>query len=406
MSPPKGKSRTIFRVIGIKSFVHREIDCHVMTFEGIDRRRFLLLAAAPLLAAQKAATPRVRESMLQMNGYAVNAETPLALLTDYVTPNELFFVRSHWIPRTPDPKKWSLTIDGEVERPAQLTLSDLKKLPRAEATCVLQCAGNGRGLYAPTVPGVQWRYGAAGNARWSGVRVRDVLERAGVKATAKHLHVFGSDVPPGKVPPFQRSIEMEKVLADGILAFSMNGEPLPVIHGAPLRLIVPGWAGDHWMKWVVRLSPQAESQKGFYMETAYRYPLTVGAPGVAFKPEEMSPVTELFVKSNITTAPRKAKAGHAYEIRGFAFSGSPDIAKVEISDDDGATWSEASLDPRHDPYAWRLWSHRWTPSRADAARLCARATDINGHTQPRDAAWNQSGYLHNSWHFVDIEVTA
>jgi DMSO/TMAO reductase YedYZ molybdopterin-dependent catalytic subunit len=377
-----------------------------MAFDSIDRRRFLLLAAAPLLAAQKAATPHARESMLQMNGYAVNAETPLALLTDYVTPNELFFVRSHWIPRTPDPKKWSLTIDGEVERPAQLTLSDLKKLPRAETTCVLQCAGNGRGLYAPTVPGVQWRYGAVGNARWSGVRVRDVLERAGVKASAKHLHLFGSDDPPGKVPPFQRSIEMEKVLADGILAFSMNGEPLPVVHGAPLRLIVPGWAGDHWMKWLVRLSPQPESQKGFYMETAYRYPLTVGAPGVAFKPEEMSPVTELFVKSNITTAPKKAKAGHAYEVRGFAFSGAPHIANVEISDDDGATWTEATLDPRHDPYAWRLWSHRWTPSRAGAARICARATDSNGHVQPRDAAWNQSGYLHNSWHFADVEVTA
>jgi sulfite oxidase len=377
-----------------------------MAFHSLDRRRFLLLAAAPLLAAQKAAVPQVRESMLQMNGYPVNAETPLALLTDYVTPNELFFVRSHWIPRTPDPKKWSLTIDGEVERPAQLTLSDLKKLPRAEATCVLQCAGNGRGLYTPAVPGVQWRYGAVGNARWGGVRVRDVLDRVGVKVSAKHLHVFGSDDPPGKVPPFRRSIEIEKVLADGILAFSMNGEALPVTHGAPLRLVVPGWAGDHWMKWLVRLSPQPESQKGFYMETAYRYPLTAGVPGVAFKAEEMSPVTELFVKSNITTAVKKAKVGHVYEIRGFAFSGSPDMAKVEMTDDDGATWAEATLDPRHDPYAWRLWSHRWTPSRPGAVRLGARATDSRGSVQPRDAAWNQSGYLHNSWHFVDVDVTS
>jgi DMSO/TMAO reductase YedYZ molybdopterin-dependent catalytic subunit len=377
-----------------------------MHFDEIDRRRFLLLAAAPLLAAQKAAVPHARESMLQMNGYAVNAETPLELLTDYVTPNELFFVRSHWIPRTPDPKKWRLTIDGEVGRSGQITLSELKKLPRAEATCVLQCAGNGRALYTPTLPGVQWRYGAAGNARWSGVRVRDVLESAGVKPSAKHLHVFSSDDPPGKVPPFHRSVEMEKVLADGILAFQMNDAPLPVAHGAPLRLIVPGWAGDHWMKWLVRLSPQPEAQKGFYMDTAYRYPLTPGAPGVAFKPEEMSPVTELFVKSNITTAPKKAKAGRAYEIRGFAFSGVPDITKVEISDDDGATWQEASLDPRHEPYSWRLWSYRWTPLRAGAARLCARATDVRGSVQPREATWNQSGYLHNAWHFVDVEVAS
>ena len=268
------------------------------------------------------------------------------------------------------------------------------------------CAGNGRGLYSPSLPGVQWRYGAAGNARWSGVRVRDVLESAGVKAGARHVHTFGSDDPPGKVPPFHRSVEMEKVVADGILAFAMNGEPLPVVHGAPIRLVVPGWAGDHWMKWLVRLSPQVEQQKGFYMETAYRYPLAPGAPGVVFKPEEMAPVTELFVKSNITTAPTRARAGRAHEVRGFAFSGAPDIARVEISDDDGATWQEATLDPRHDPYSWRLWSHRWTPSHAGAARLCARATDVRGNVQPREATWNQSGYFHNAWHFVDVEVTS
>jgi sulfite oxidase len=377
-----------------------------MSFDRIDRRRFFLLAAAPLIAAQKAAAPHAREALLQMNGYAVNAETPLELLTDYLTPNELFFVRSHWIPRTPDTKRWRLTIDGEVERPLHLTLSDLKKLPHAEATCVLQCAGNGRGLYSPPLPGVQWRYGATGNARWSGVRVRDVLESAGVKAEARHLHTFGSDDPPGKVPPFHRSVEMEKVVADGILAFAMNGEPLPVAHGAPIRLVVPGWAGDHWMKWLVRLSPQVGPQKGFYMETAYRYPLAPGAPGVVFKPEEMAPLTELFVKSNITTVPMKARAGRAHEVRGFAFSGAPDIARVEISDDDGATWQEAALDPRHEAYSWRLWSHRWTPSRAGAARLCARATDIRGNVQPRDATWNQSGYFHNAWHFVDVEVTS
>jgi len=377
---------------------------------SIDRRSFLSLAvAAPfisetLLGANASQTRR--EQMLQLNGYAVNAETPLELLTDYLTPNELFFVRSHWIPRTPDLKTWRLKIDGEVKNSIELSLADLRTMRATEVTCVLQCAGNGRALYTPPLPGVQWHYGAVGNARWRGVAVRDVLARAGVSETAKHLHAFGSDDPPGKVPPFHRSIEMEKAMSDAILAWEMNGEPLPVTHGAPLRLIVPGWAGDHWMKWLVRISPQAEPQKGFYMDTAYRYPLTPGAPGVAFKPEEMRPLTELAVKSNITTAPKKAKAGSTHEIRGFAFSGAPDVAKVEVSDDDGNTWYDAQLDPRHDPYAWRRWSYRWTASRPGRTTVVARATDSRGKVQPRESVWNQSGYLYNGWHAAEIEVTA
>jgi sulfite oxidase len=344
--------------------------------------------------------------MLQLNGYAVNAEPPLELLTDYLTPNELFFVRSHWIPRAPDARTWRLKVEGEVGKSMELSLADLKKLPAAEATCVLQCAGNGRGLYTPAVPGVQWRYGAAGNAHWRGVRVRDVLERAGVKGEAKHLHTFGSDMPPDKVPPFHRSLELQKVMDDAILAFEMNGVPLSEAHGAPLRLVVPGWAGDHWMKWLVRLSPQVEPQKGFYMETAYRYPIKLGEPGVAVKPEEMTPVTELSVKSNITTFPARARAGSMHTIRGFAFSGAPDVAKVELSDDDGATWQEARLDPRHAPWAWRLWSYEWRAAKPGAARIIARATDSRGAVQPREGAWNPSGYLHNGWQGVDVEVTA
>ncbi len=344
--------------------------------------------------------------MVQMNGYPVNAETPLELLTDYITPTELFFVRSHWIPHTPDLRAWHLTVDGEVEKPMQLTLDELRKLPTSEVTCVLQCAGNGRGLYVPPVPGVQWRFGAVGNGRWRGVRVKEILDRTGLKASAKHLHAFGSDDPPGSVPPFHRSIEMEKVLDDAILAWEMNGQPLNAAHGAPLRLVVPGWAGDHWMKWITRLSVQPESQKGFYMETAYRHPLHPGAPGVTFKPDEMTPVTDLFVKSNITSVPTRAKTGTTHVIRGFAFSGAPDIAKVEISDDDGASWREATLDPRHDRHAWRLWSYRWTPTKAGRVRLVARATDSRGSVQPREATWNQSGYLFNSWHSVEVEVAA
>ena len=159
------------------------------------------------------------------------------------------------------------------------------------------------------------------------------------------------------------------------------------------------------MKWIVRASAQADPQKGFYMDVAYRYPKTPGAPGVAFKPDEMNPVTELAVKSNFVEAPRRAKAGRVAVFSGFAFSGAPDISRVEISDDDGATWKEAALSPEHDPFAWRRWSYRWTPRAAGKATLLARATDSRGSVQPREAVWNQSGYLYNGWHSAEVEVT-
>lgn len=405
-----GKTRTSFSCCKSKSLMLNALNFPSM--QPVDRRRFLQLTAAASLAPAaligNTNEPRAasRDYMLEMNGYAVNAETPLELLTDYITPVDLFFVRSHWIPRTPTLRQWSLTVDGDVGESLRLSLDDLRRMPVTDVTCVLQCAGNGRGLYTPTMPGVQWRYGAVGNAQWRGVAVKDVLTRAGVKAAAKHLHAFGSDDPPGKVPPFHRSIELEKAMSDAILAYDMNGKPLNTTHGAPLRLVVPGWAGDHWMKWLVRLSARPEPQTGFYMDTAYRYPLKPGEPGVTFKPDEMRPVTELAVKSNITTAPKSAKAGAAKTISGFAFSGAPDIEKVELSDDDGATWHAAELDSRHSPYAWRRWSYRWTPRAAGTARIVARATDVRGAVQPRESVWNQSGYLYNGWHSVEVEVTA
>src|SRR5262249_5484330 len=327
---------------------------------ALDRRRFLFLAstaallpAAAKLPAAEASIPVSRRRMIQVNGYATDAETPLDALTTYITPNDLSFVRHHWNPAYQNAQRWALTVDGEVERPLRLTLADLKRMPRASATCVLQCAGNGRGLYRPVVPGVQWKFGAVGNARWTGVRVKTLLDAAGVKGSTRHVHTFGADKPPGKTPPFHRSVEIDKLLEDGIVAYEMNGEPLMPLHGARARLVVPGWAGDHWMKWLERLSPQPEAQKGFYMDVAYRYPKQPGEPGVAFKPDEMTPITDLFVKSNITEAPANARAGAAFTIRGFAFSGAPDIAKVEVSDDGGGTWRPAALDNQHDPYALR-----------------------------------------------------
>lgn len=351
-------------------------------------------------AQQRAAGGR----MLQMNAYPANAETPLDLLTTYITPNDLFFVRHHWNPVVPAAADWKLTIDGEVTKPVTLTLQDLRRMPRTSRTCVLQCSGNGRSLHRPIVPGIQWTHGAVGNARWDGVSVAELLKRAGIRDGAAHLHVFGGDGPPSKVPPFHRSLDLQKALADCIVAYEMNGEPLPHLHGAPARLVVPGWTGNHWMKWLARLSPQPKPQTGFFMDTGYRYPKRPGTPGVAVKPEDTDPVTELFVKSTITQAPRQAKVGSAVRIGGVAFSGAPDITKVEVSDDDGTTWKPAALDRQHDPHAWRLWSFQYSPTKPGAVRLMARATDSLGREQPREAAWNPSGYLHNGWHAVEIEA--
>lgn len=367
------------------------------------RRRFLAATAAAAVTASLSGS-EIPRRLLQRNGYPIDAETPLELLTSFLTPNDLFFVRHHWNPVFPDPAAWSLAIDGEVGNPLRLSLADLKRLPKASATCVLQCAGNGRSLHRPIVPGVQWGLGAVGNATWTGVRVRDLLEKAGVRSSARHLHTFGADKPPLKVPPFHRSLELDKVLADGIVAYEMNGSPLPRLHGGPARLVVPGWAGDHWMKWLERISAQPEPQKGFYMDVGYRYPKAPGEPGVKFKPEEMDPVRELFVKSNITTAPKNAAVGSAVEIGGFALSGTPDIARVEVSDDGGTTWRDAKLGADRAPYSWRLWSFAYVPKAAGRVTLVARATDGRGTVQPRQAVWNQSGYLYNAWPSADIEV--
>src|SRR5204863_2426915 len=195
---------------------------------------------------------------------------------------------------------WTLAIDGEVENPLRLSLSDLKAFPRASATCVLQCAGNGRSLHSPRVPGVQWGSGAVGNARWTGARVKDLLARAGARPTAGHLHTFGADVPPGKVPPFHRSIPMDKIAEDGIVAYEMNGAPLPHLHGFPARLILPGWTGTYWMKHVTSIKAVTKPEAGFWMKAAYRIPLGRFPLVARFTSQETAvntPITEIVVSS-------------------------------------------------------------------------------------------------------------
>ncbi len=212
------------------------------------RRQFFLFVAGAFL---QPTVDRPKRNMLVRSVRPEDLEMPLSGFADYITPIEHFFVRSHvYAPRV-NLNDWRLTIDGGVATPLTMTMEELKQLPAVELVSVLECAGNGRGFYEPSMPGLQWGHGGVGNGRWRGVRLADVLRRVGVNESAREILFNGADVPIGTMPDFQRSIPIKKALdTNTLLAFELNGEPLPVAHGFPLRVVSPGWAGDSWIKWL------------------------------------------------------------------------------------------------------------------------------------------------------------
>ena len=276
-------------------------------------------------------------------------------------------------------------------------------------TCVIQCAGNGRAFYRPRPAGAQWHWGAVGNARFTGVRVKDVIARAGgLQGSPAHLGVVPADhAPVAQTPLFNRSIPIEKALDDDtILAYEMNGAPLEVAHGGPLRLIVPGWAGDNSVKWLLSLTPQAEETHGFYMDTAYRYPDVLGEPGVPVPPEKTHHVTEMPIKSIIANPldGETLPAGR-FTMQGVAFTSRGDIDRVEVSTDGGATWQPADLGTDKAKWAWRLWQAD-VQLKPGSNALLARAFDSTGGSQPAAQQWNPSGYFWNVYHSVNVEARA
>jgi DMSO/TMAO reductase YedYZ molybdopterin-dependent catalytic subunit len=337
-------------------------------------------------------------------------EMPLSGFSDYITPTEHFFVRSHtYVPRV-DLSAWRLTVDGQVATSLTLNMDDLKRLSAVDLVSVLECAGNGRGFYEPSMPGLQWTNGAVGNARWRGVKLADVLKRAGVKESAREILFNGADVPIGTMPDFARSIPIEKALdARTLLAYEMNGETLPVQHGFPLRVVVPGWAGDSWVKWVTSISVLDREHDGFWMKRAYRHPGTAVRPGTAVPPEQMQPVTSLRIKSVIAAPLDGAPTlvGAPVIIRGVAWSGDAGpVTRVDVSVDAGRTWNQASLrGDQRTQFGWRQWEYRWTPAREAFYTILARARDAAGNTQPFDQEWNPSGYGWNVVPRVGLTVT-
>ena len=338
----------------------------------------------------------------------VDLESPVEHFNTWLTPVPHFFVRNHMFePTELDPHDWLLSIGGEVEKPITLNLTELSKIETHSVINTLECAGNGRGMQRPQVPGIQWGKGAVGTARFSGPRLRDVLQRAGVKPTGKHVMFRGLDEVPGKVPPFIRSIPIEKALdADTIIATHMNGSPLPKHHGFPARALVPGWIGAASCKWLTEIKVLEAEFVGNFMSPGYRLPNQPVQPGETVKPEDTHPVTALSVKSVIAGPSDGAnlRAGNV-RVHGAAWAGEADIEKVEISTDGGATWIPAKLGHDQAHYAWRLWAYDWKPAKTGDYTLLSRATDSQGRTQPSAAVWNPSGYLYNAIDQVKVHVS-
>jgi len=369
---------------------------------------FLAAAAARRLAgAEDEVTVAGKRSLILHNDRPEDLETPLRYFDTWATPVDAFYVRQH-IPRPApiDGGAYRLVVNGLVSKPVTLTLADLQRLPQQTIPATLECAGNGRAFFRPQVPGIQWSRGAVGNAEWSGPRVADVLALAGADPAAAFLEIDGADTGVGGTPDFIRSMAMKKALDPStVLALRMNGQPIPDIHGFPARLIVPGWCGSSFVKWVTRLSPAAARHNGFFMNPAYRFPKTAVPPGGAAAAADLEPIEGMPVKSTITAPEDQATLALGPQvIRGFAWAGEEAIERVEVSTDGGSRWSDAELSPQKLRFAWRLWQLRWQPANAGYYSILSRATDSAGRVQPVVPLWNPSGYLYNAIDRVGVKV--
>ena len=333
-------------------------------------------------------------------------ETSVGLLTDWITPNGVFFVRSHLPTPSVEQGTWTLSVAGSVDRPRTFDFDELGSLERVASTVTLECAGNGRAFFDPPVAGVQWQKGAVGNARWTGVRLADVLKRAGVRASGQFVLLDGADRPVGTVPDFARTLPMAKALhPDTLLAFEMNGAPLPVAHGCPVRVIVPGWEGAYWVKWLTRIEVLDGQHDGFFVQTAYRYPTRSVAPGSVVPANAMEPLTGLTVKSLIVT-PGDGTSLPVGRLRvaGFAWAGEAEVARVDVSTNDGKSWQRTSLGPDRERYAWRAFEYEWRGIPAGTFTVMARAVDSRGRVQNDAPPWNPSGYLWNAPDRVTVTI--
>jgi DMSO/TMAO reductase YedYZ molybdopterin-dependent catalytic subunit len=348
-----------------------------------------------------------KQKLIKLSYRPPNYESPLQYFDTPITPNDRFYVRYHLadIPnvdaKTLDAKTYKIVVGGEgANAQAEITFDDLKKFPAYEIVAVNQCSGNRRGLSQPHVPGVQWGYGAMGCARWRGARLKDLLDKVGLKKEAIEIAFNGADGPAfDQTPDFIKSLPVWKAIDESTLvAYEMNGEPLPHFNGYPARLVVPGWTGTYWMKHLIDINVMTRPQGGFWMNPAYRIPVGEFPAVVRFMTQETAttaPITEMVVNSLITSHADGAevKAG-TITMRGLAWDGGYGIRAVEASTDGGQSWSAATLGDDLGRFAFRPWSFDLTV-RSGKNTVTVNATNKRGETQVAALLFNPAGYHNN-----------
>jgi DMSO/TMAO reductase YedYZ molybdopterin-dependent catalytic subunit len=346
---------------------------------------------------------RLKPGLFVHDEPALNCEPALDLLSEPITPIDAFFIRNNGdLPETGRAEDWRLTIDGAVERPAVWSIAELRaRFETVTVTAVLECAGNGRSLFAPATDGLPWRLGAVGCARWTGVRLADVLRASGIRPGAVYTGHFAPDrtIADPTRAALSRGLPLAKALSpETLIAFAMNGEPLPALHGGPLRVVAPGFPGSAWQKWLNRIALLDHEHDGEKMRgTDYRLPLAPVRPGEAIERANFTVITDMPVKSLIH-APVEgftAAVGEALVVAGFAWSGAIPVAGLRLSCDGGGRWREVELAEGEGPFAWRAFRAEFPIERAGPLTLIAQARDIAGNIQPLAAEWNPRGYCNN-----------
>ncbi len=345
-----------------------------------------------------------KQKLIRLSDRPPNYESPIETFRTPVTPNDQFFIRYHLadVPAMTDLGKWSLTVGGEAaDRQATLDLDDLRSLPQVEVAAVCQCSGNRRGLSSPHVPGVEWGYGAMGCATWRGPRLKEVLAKAGARASAVEVWLDGADGPVlPTTPDFRKSLPIDKAMSDDvIIATTMNGQPLPHLNGYPARIIVPGWTATYWMKHVtdIRISPKALGS--FWMQKAYRVPAGMFPVDHPFPRQDNAttwPITDIVVNSLVADpldGARRPAAG--FTVQGVAWDRGHGIKQVEVSLDGGNTWQSASLGDDTGRFAFRAFSLHTGQLAPGNHVVSSRATNNAGEIQVDRLKFNPAGYHNN-----------